>query len=56
MLFSIANYLPGGGHPQYDVSPGDQQFVMLRINDPSAEAELVLEQNFFEELKRLVPN
>lgn len=44
-LFSLANYLPGNGHPQYDVSPDDQRFVMLRINDLAADTELILVEN-----------
>ncbi len=57
VLFSMNDYLPGEGHPMYDVSPDDQSFVMLRIgDDETAASELILVQNFFEELKRLVPN
>jgi protease II len=56
MLFSAADYLSANGHRQYDVSPDDQRFTMLRIGDEDVGAELVLVQNFFEELKRLVPN
>ena len=33
VLFSMADYLSSDGHPQYDVSPDDQRFVMLRIGD-----------------------
>jgi serine/threonine-protein kinase len=38
----------------YDVTPDDHRFVMLR-EVTSSEAELILVQNWFEELKRLVP-
>ena len=34
----------------------DQRFVMLRIEEEGSEAELILVQNWIEELKRLVPN
>ena len=51
VLFSLANYLPGNGHPQYDVSPDDQRFVMLRINDLAADTELILVENWAEELR-----
>ena len=54
----MADYLTANGHRQYDVSPDDQRFVMLRIGDGDGDVgtELSLVQNFFEELKRLVPN
>ena len=42
--------------PQYDVSPDGQRFLMLRVPDPAEGAELILVQNFFEELKERVPN
>lgn len=38
----------------YDVLP-DGRFVMIRGADPTGTREIVLVQNFFEELKRLVP-
>ena len=56
VLFSMADYLPSNGNPLYDVTPDDQRFMMLRIMDQGDDAELILVQNFFEELKRLVPN
>ncbi len=41
----------------YDVSPDDQRFVMFRFGEPDeGDAELILVENWFEELKRLVPN
>ena len=43
----------------YDVSPDDRRFVMLRIGDDDdvdSETELILVQNFFEELRARVPN
>ena len=60
MLFSMAPYLDSNGHPMYDVSSDDQRFVMLRTEDDEGplgpDTELILVLNFFEELKRLVPN
>lgn len=41
----------GAGH---DVLPGGP-FVMIRRADPSGIREIVVVQNWFEELKRLVP-
>ena len=52
VLFSMADYLRGGGHPMYDVHPNDQQFVMLRTGDDEAAAsELILVENWVEELR-----
>jgi hypothetical protein len=41
----------------YDVTPDGQRFLMVRPVDPPPEpaSELVLVENWFEELKRLVP-
>jgi len=55
VLFSVSAYETGNGHPLYDVSPDDDRFVMLRSFDEGP-WELILVQNFFEELKRLVSN
>ena len=38
----------------YDVLP-DGRFVMVRGADPTAAREIVIVQNWFEELKRLAP-
>ena len=57
VLFSMADYLPSGGSPMYDVSPDDQRFVMLRTgNEENAASELILVENWFEELRERVPN
>jgi len=53
VLFSMADYLPGDGHPMYDVSLDDQRFVMLRIDNAS---ELILVDNWAEELRQPVGN
>ena len=53
VLFSLDGYLQA--YHSYSPSPDDQRFAMLR-NDPSTSAELILVQNFFEELKERVPN
>ena len=44
----------GNAGPGYDVLP-DGRFLMVRGADPSGTREIVLVQNWFEELKRLVP-
>ncbi len=58
VLFSMADYLLGSGHPMYDVSPDDQRFVMLRIGDEerAAASELILVTNWFEELRQRMGN
>ena len=52
VLFSMNDYLPGEGHPQYDVSADDQRFVMLRIERGAD--ELILVDNWAEELRQLM--
>ena len=55
VLFSMADYLTSNGHPMYDVSPDDQRFVMLRMGEEGVDdTELILVQNFFEELRERV--
>ncbi len=58
-LFTVPNtiYRPRVFSRLYDVAPDDERFLMAR--SPSAEntpISAILVQNFFEELKRLVPN
>ena len=58
VLFSMTDYLIGDGHPMYDVTPDDQRFVMLRIEDEDVESdtELILVTNWFEELRERMGN
>ena len=57
MLFPMDSYMVGEATRLYDVRADDQEFVMLRIGEEGADdSELILIENFFEELKRLVPN
>ena len=58
----LLTFPPGPGQGvgrMYDVSPNGQRFLMIKESDES-EAEpsprIILVQNWFEELKRLVPN
>ena len=48
-----------GGWRQYDVAPDSERFATVRLGssatDAEAPAELILVQNWFEELRRLVP-
>ena len=53
MLFSMEDYLTSNGRPQYDVSPDDQRFVMMRIGDEdAANVGAYLVTNWFEELRQ----
>jgi len=56
VLFSMAGYLSGVNDQQYDVSPDDQRFVMLRVDEENSQGELILVENWFEELRQQVPN
>ena len=44
------------GNDFYDVSSDGERFLMVRPVADDSQGELILVQNFFEELKRLVPN
>ena len=52
------NYLIDNG-VQWDVHPDGERFLMVKLSEDSSEAdahrEVVLVQNWVEELKRLVP-
>ena len=58
LLFEKPEY--GGGYPlrNYDLSPDGQRFLMVKDEQrkPTPVTEMVLVQNWFEELKRLVPS
>ena len=56
MLFSMDDYLTSNGNPMYDVSPDDQRFVMLRIAAEFGSSELILVDNWFEELRQRFGN
>ncbi len=57
LLFSGA-YVPGFTGRAYDVAPDGQRFLMIKegegTEDTSAPPSLILVQNWFEELRRLV--
>ncbi len=56
VLFSAAPYRTDLYHAAYDVSADGQRFVMIRMSDSdSLDEELVAVENWFEELKRLLP-
>jgi serine/threonine-protein kinase len=53
-LFSIDGYLTDR-HPQYDVAPDDQRFLMLRdLGGAGEKTELIVVENVIEELKAKV--
>ncbi len=59
-LFQGPYYIPATGspRPQYDVSADGQRFLMItahKSNDADARPRIVVVQNWFDELKRLVP-
>jgi hypothetical protein len=53
VLFTVESYQAGTSHTSYDLTPDDQLFLMIRRNIQT-EGELILVQNFFEELKEKV--
>ena len=55
VMFEGDYYLAAGG-PNYDVSPDGERFLMIRhVEDASTTPQIIVVQNWFEELKRLVP-
>jgi len=50
-LFSTEGYYPFVVHHAYDVTEDDERFLMIRLKEGEGAAELILVQNFFEELK-----
>jgi serine/threonine-protein kinase len=57
VLFSTRGYATDLQHRVYDVTPDGRRFLMVRLGAGTAvdASELIVVQNFFEELKRLVP-
>jgi Tol biopolymer transport system component len=51
ILFPAVAYSGGGTYPNYDVTPDDRRFVMVRGVTAAGESELILVENWFEELK-----
>ena len=50
-LFSAAPSVSIGAVPSFDLSPYDQRFLMLRGTAPTERNELILVQNWIEEMK-----
>ncbi len=56
VLFSATAYRSDFFHAAYDVSADGERFVMIRISDSgSLDEELIVVENWFQELGRLVP-
>jgi serine/threonine-protein kinase len=51
VLFSAAPYLTLGLFQAYAVTPDDRRFLMVREGAPSQQSELILTENWFQELK-----
>jgi hypothetical protein len=54
VLFPAASYSSGGVFPLYDVTPDDRRFVMVRGVTAAGESELILAENWLEELEARV--
>jgi hypothetical protein len=55
-LFSVQGFRSNAFHQRYDVTPDGQRFVMIRIVRGQEASELIVVENFFEELKARVGN
>ena len=58
--FVLDNAAGGGGNPNYDIAPDGQSFVMVvnelgETTDDAIAIPVIVVQNWFEDLKRLVP-
>ncbi len=57
LMFERAGYGMIGPVTLWDISPDDRRFLMIKLGErkPEPMTELILVENWFEELKRLVP-
>jgi hypothetical protein len=55
-LFQGAAFLRDDSHREYDVSPDDRRFLMVRPRNTGANANLVMVENWFTELVEKVPS
>jgi hypothetical protein len=51
VLFPAGQYVIAGNAGVYDVSPDGNRFLMMRPSTGAGESELVVVQNWFEELR-----
>jgi hypothetical protein len=55
-LFPWDRYSAGGTHPEWDLSTGGNRILAIPITGDLEEGgQLILVQNFFEELRQVVP-
>ena len=50
-LFSVADLARGGPVPSYSVSPDDKRFLMVREGETAQQNELIVAENWLEQLK-----
>jgi hypothetical protein len=55
VLFSTAPFAGGGGIHAYSVSPDDRKFVAMREAEAAQQSELVLAENWLQELRAPTP-
>ena len=55
VLFSAAPFDLSANYPLYDVAPDDRRFVMVRGVAPAGGTEVLLTENWFDELKTRAP-
>ena len=55
VLFSASSYILNPSYPIYDVAADDRGFVMVRSSAATEATEVILTQNWFEELKARAP-
>ncbi len=55
-LFSVQGFRSATLYQFYDVMPNDQRFVTIRNRGANDAGELIVVENFFEELKAKVGN
>jgi len=53
-LFATEDYFLQDVYPAYDVAPDGQSFIMIYASDPDAGTEIIVVENFFEELKNRI--
>ena len=56
VLFSASPYSSNAVHRQYDVSPDAQRFLMIRPAGGAVAGQLILVQNFFDDVRARVPD
>ena len=55
VLFSVSSFILNASYPIYEVAPDDRRFVMVRSSAATEATEVILTQNWFEELRARAP-